>query len=206
MLHGRSTHGKIWYCLLLSAFIVTGCDEHFKMEEVPWHGKNPTSYVFAADTNRVRTAIDMAERHANWAGHILWATDTIIYELDAKPILKKPENRRDAYIFRYFHDSSWVYTHDGGKPVVYFVAHHLHVTPVDSAHTRVDVNAVNPHITAGVRGLNKLLGEPHGGAITQPVSPTTIEEYALLRAIGRELGEEDTMPPLIVPERRVQAE
>jgi hypothetical protein len=73
---------------------------------------------------------------------------------------------------------------------------HLHIIRVDDAHTRVEVTGHDLKVIAGLTGG---FLKPHGpGYIYRSVESTSIEEYEILLAIGKAVGEGD-MPELTVP-------
>ncbi len=181
--------------LLLLSLMAVG-DVHYKIEPLSMPEKNPTSYIFAGDSAKVTAAIRAADAKGAFGrvslelaidSKVLWGRD----------ILTRPANNRDAYLHHRDLDTSRVYTRDGGKGVVYYIAHHLHLTPVDGGRTRVEVIAIRPEILTGYPW--NFFGVTHPSPYTEHVPPSTIEEYEILLAIGREFGMEKDMPPLKLP-------
>ncbi len=177
-----------------------GCDRIYDIEELRLPAKNPTSYEFGFSLSRTTEAL--REGVYNIIGwHIEFATDTSIVWGEA--VLRKPENTNDAYIIDLGEfDTSRIYFWRKGRGTPYFVSHHVHLTALGATKTRVDVIAVDPEITVGVRFpyyLPLVPSEP-GAAVLRKVPPSTIEEYEILLLIGRALGVEQKMPKIILPE------
>jgi hypothetical protein len=187
--------------ILISFFVAfAGCDRIEDIEELRLPAKNPISYEFGFSLSRTKEALrEVFSSKVGW--RIEFATDTSIIWGEA--VLRKPENANDAYIR---HTAGlgtsriYIWRKGGGAP--YFVSHHIHITPQGENKTRVDVIAVDPEITVGVRFPYYLPFVPSvpDAAILRRVLPSTIEEYEILLVIGMALGVEQQMPKIILPE------
>ena len=170
------------------------------IEELRLPAKNPTSYEFGFSLSRTKEALREGVSHMiGW--HIEFATDTSI--IWGKAVLRKSENANDAYIRHMGRfDTSRIYFWRKGGGAPYFVSHHIHLTPLGEDKTRVDVIAVDPAITVGVRFPYYLPFVPSvpDAAILKKVPPSTIEEYKILLVIGRNLGVEQEMPKIVLPD------
>lgn len=186
--------------LVLSVTTLTGCHPILRKRNLDV--ANPTSFVFSASPAEVCAAATKAVERivpgdaifgSRWKErHIQVATN------DAKSpfgqeIFERPENAEDLYLHSFFPPlcDPDVYL-CRGKPADFDAAFHLHLTRVDQSKTQVDVIALKPTALCG-----SYLGVPGHGRAGRlvDVSPTSIEEYRLLLAIGRELSVEG-MPPL----------
>ena len=142
---------------------------------------NPTAYLFHAGIADVRAAI--RDTTGNWPCPPRTALCLSIdrpsngteYDLDQLDWTKS-----DVY--------NWL-----GKPLEYKAEYHVLVSPLSEAETQVEVRTVEAKVFIG-SGFSS-----HGGALTEWVAPTTIEEYRILLMIGGRLGEQG-MPPLQLPE------
>jgi hypothetical protein len=89
---------------------------------------------------------------------------------------------------------SQVYFKDG-QPLIYYADFHIHLTPLDSKKTRVEIFTYGSSVVTGVDES----WSPHGPAfIFVNVDPTTIEQYQILLGIGQQLRMTN-MPPLVTP-------
>jgi hypothetical protein len=181
--------------LLVIAFL--GCDTRYQIEELRMPEKNPMTYEFDASIPEVHQAI--RDRFVNRPGMALeFASDSSIVWGD--PVLKRPENINDAFIWNRHGDTSRVYVRKASY-VMYVVPHLIHISAVGEKRTEVEVRAIDPHIVIGVKFPRNVLPPDVGGALTKPVPPSTIEEYQILLEIGKGLGVEGSMPKLIMPEQ-----
>jgi len=92
-----------------------------------------------------------------------------------------------------------------GKPYEYDFECHLHLTAIDSNHTRVKVFVIRPYLELHEPCLPYVRGHGEGCVFghrwPKYVKPTTLEAYAILLTIGKVLGEDHKMPPLKLPEK-----
>jgi hypothetical protein len=84
---------------------------------------------------------------------------------------------------------------NGGLP--FMAAFHLHLSP-DGPNTRVSVTALDPEVINGEKFGFGSCG-PGYGWNCEKVKPTSVEEYVILRYLGRCLGVTN-MPKIILPE------
>lgn len=82
-----------------------------------------------------------------------------------------------------------------GKPLQFLADFHIHFDSVGNGKTTVTITVVKPQVYKGYEGRGM-----HGGLLLkrEPVEPTTVEEYQLLRHFGLILDEKD-MPEVIFP-------
>jgi hypothetical protein len=86
---------------------------------------------------------------------------------------------------------------EGATPLIYYADFHIHVIPVASGKTRVEITAYDSRVAAGVdRRFSWVSSGP--GLFVVAVAPTTVEEYQILLGIGEKLGTKN-MPPLVLP-------
>jgi len=171
------------------AVLVYGCNPWIKpkVERRPLPRLNPTSYVFAASISEVQGAI----RKVKCCGMALEFGNRALFSGD---LLKQPGSGNDAYLHN-FHSpigNSNVYV-SKGRPLPYLAEFHLHLIPIDQSHTRVEIFTFKSEVIAGETWWG-VHGTPAN--IYVGVTPTTVEEYRILREIGAALHTEG-MPPLI---------
>ena len=112
-------------------------------------------------------------------------------------LLSRPENRADLYLNR-FHVPLWespVYRGTQGG-LIFTADFHLHLSPVNERRTAVSVTALRTEVFNG-----EAFGLGHGiGWFTVHVAvpPTSVEEYTILRYLGRALGIQN-MPAVVLP-------
>jgi len=80
----------------------------------------------------------------------------------------------------------------------FVAAFHVHLAPEGTDRTRVSVRAVDPQIRNGMAWGLGSCGPGYAWRYRR-VAPTTVEEYALLRYIGRSFGAAG-MPEVILPD------
>ena len=171
---------------------------------------NPTSYTFPLPLDDVRTralqAFSMEQQGSGIFVHpdLLYFGDILSVECSTDAVFSEaifldPANKNDIYLhsFGFALVLSPVYQgRHGGLP--YTAAFHLHLVALGS-NTTVTVRALDAQVFNG----EKFGWGPCGpGYMTnkQKVSPTTIEEYIVLRHLGSYLGVTN-MPPVILPKQ-----
>lgn len=181
-------------------FLVKGKEISYR--KLTLHEKNPTSYVFNYDVKKmwdtIKSANDDFERELDntrpipltlhYIGTDLFTEDSVIFV--------KPENRYDIVLIS-FHEQYKLYSSEEGR-ISYSADFHIHLDSLDRNKTRVTIFTLYPTIFVDV---NSILQHAPGPYNYYPVEPTTIEEYQILRAIGKKLGIIQTMPELILPDR-----
>ena len=163
---------------------------------------NPTSYTFSSDLKSVRYkiisgfSIENQIKNKNvfsfkslsrpeYARDLILSMETKKDALFGKAIFENEANNSDIYLHT-FGDPIKSHSYFAlGKPLEYRVSFHIHFEPEQDGRTTIYINAVNPAVIKGIGGIG-----PHGFHSNDiPVSPTTIEEYELLRYVGYLLDE-----------------
>ena len=182
------------------AIVLTGCDtgKVAQVERGKLTSENPTSYVFDVPIDSVCRAID--------SGIFFDSNLQVIWKADSSPFAEPPFTSLDFNSIAGDHDAflwsehevigkSPVYRDEDGRALDFLANFFIQITPVDDGRTRVEVFAVDTQVIAGT--TSGLL-DPHGTAnIYRDVTPTTIEEYEILLAIGRLLGRSRGMPEIV---------
>ena len=171
---------------------------------------NPTSYTFPLPVEEVRikamqTFSIRHQTHEPVFGRLepangfedIFSAECYTNAHFGKEVFGDPANTNDVYLHTYgppFEVSSVYYGRDGGLP--FSAVFHLHLTGSGS-NTLVTVTASDTKVVNGRRfGFNPCgLGYNARG---QRVKPTTLEEYSILRYLGRYLGVTN-MPDVVLP-------
>jgi hypothetical protein len=163
--------------------------------------KNPTSFEFHASVSQVHDALRKMSVRPSRVIELASDSNTVW----GREILRKPENSLDAFARLYARDSSRIF-YRRENIIPYWYAFHIHITEKEKDRTLVEIRTINPRIGIGTRFPYNILpwSEPNK-TITREVEPSTIEEYMILLEIGKELGQRERMPPLIMPERGSRA-
>ncbi len=163
-----------------------------------WHfgtSKAYTAKVWQGDGDAVSKRVH--SRALQLVGHevLLWKGDG---DSITKGLLIKPGNENDAYLLGMEapYGESQVYF-GGATPLIYYANFHIHLAPVASGKTRVEITTYDCKVAAGVdRRFFPVSSGP--GLFVVAVAPTTVEEYQILLRISEKLGTKN-MPPLVAP-------
>ena len=171
---------------------------------------NPTSYLFPLPLAEVHAraleafSLEQQDKqpmfayptNSTFSGNILSA-ECSTNAAFAEAIFRDPANANDIYLhsFGMPFEASPVYCgRNGGLPFV--AAFHLHLTDSGS-NTLVNVTALDTLVFNGWRfGIGR--SGPGYVVFRVKVKPTTVEEYTILRYLGRSLGITN-MPDVILP-------
>jgi len=169
-------------CFALSVTII-GCYSQKKMEN-----SNPTSYIFNVDLEQVRNAIK------NGLGDFQIKCMALYAKEDYEKDIFNTDIKYDAILNSFCNLDSKIY-YKYGKPLPYHASFHIHLDSISENKTKVEVFTLNPKLyTFGI-------GVGHFGYVREKeVSPSTIEEYKILLAIGEQLGEQG-MPACNYPKK-----
>ena len=172
---------------ILAALTVTisGCYSQKKLIN-----SNPTNYVFEASVEQVRYAIKKANETYQTSGLLYFNDKDYHYSY----IFNDSKNANDAILNPVMDIKSKIYFRFG-KPLPYSADFHIHLDSITENRTKVEIFTLNPTIvTFGI-------GYGHFGYTWEKkVPPSTIEEYEILLAIGRQL-EEQGMPECNYPKK-----
>jgi hypothetical protein len=185
---------SIWLCITLTyLYSASAQDRRFVQ-------LNPTSYVFHANSNKIRKAVEQAFYKIDyWGGNKDFFGDSLFSSKEARILFQSEENIDDFYYSGGFFPESKVYHNKSHKELPYWVDLYINITPLDNYKTKVEVIAINPRVEIGKKLLPSL---PH--FVREPkfrsVLSTTVEEYRILQQIGILIGE-NNMPALKVPSK-----
>lgn len=201
--------------LLVSVPLLVSCTKNVSRVETARLDKaNPTAYVFDVppavvhdrilEVLRVYHAPDLVFGERELAGDDTRYADSFAVE-DArdptfgKRLLTKRGNERDVYVHT-FGDPLWASpVYRGSRGVLPFVvAFHVHLAPQGNDRTLVSIRAIDPQLRNGRAWQIGSCGPVYAHRY-QRVKPTTVEEYALLRYIGQNLGATE-MPEVVLPD------
>jgi len=127
----------------------------------------------------------------------VFSAESVTNALFGKTIFSDPANTNDLYLHNYgmaFVASPVYIGRNGGLPFI--AAFHLHLT-ANGSNTLVNVTALDTQVVNGEKFGVGPCG-PGYGSICVKVAPTTIEEYTVLRYLGRYLGLTN-MPGVMLP-------
>lgn len=161
---------------------------------------NPTSYVFETDIKSLRDTIIVSKDNIDKELGVTYIHTPYLHYRGVElfpedSALNKYDNKYDLIYGNYW-EGYWLYTSDEGR-VSYSATFHLHLDSLDVNKTRISVNTISPTIFVNVKSV---ISHAPGAYNYYSVEPTTIEEYKILRAIGKKLSIIHTMPELILPE------
>lgn len=174
---------KILNCLiLLTSSLLTGCIvSHIHIPSRRWkiETKNPTSYVYQVSTDSLVHSIENNFRNSK--------------EKSWKYVsAKQAKFGYDYCVHMYSNSSSILYrTKKGRKGCPYLIELYLCCDSVSPKQTKVTTAVFYSLISSGAKKDDRW----HHDA-----PPSTIEEYQLLRLIGKFVGEHD-MPPVRYPKK-----
>ena len=164
-------------CLILTITLV-GC---YSQKELA--NPNPTSYIFEASIEQVKSALKKANETYKIKG-LLYFNDRDDYYYGGY-VFKELKNVNDAILSSISSIDSKIY-YKRGKPLRYSANFHIHLDSISENKTKVEIFTLNPEIVLGVIMYG---GMGHGYPRVKEVLPSTIEEYEILLAIGEQLGE-----------------
>lgn len=151
---------------------------------------NPTNYVFKSSIEHVRKAI------INSIGNYQIKCMALYSKEDYENDIFNTDIRYDALLKSFCDIESKIYFRFG-KPLPYNVDFHIHLDSISETKTKVSVFTLNPKICTWGFPFGSI---GHGYSNMKKVPPSTIEEYEILLAIGKYLGEKD-MPPCNYPKK-----
>lgn len=169
--------------------------------------KNPTAYIFPAGTDSIKRILKELKKEIGKElnQHNLIGTELIFIGSDSLSqynqrvcdliSLKTYENRNDA-VFYYYSESSPLFT-SKECIITYQASFHIHLDSLDTDRTQVRIITLNPEILVKIITL---FDHAPGFYNHYSVEPTTIEEYKILKLIGKKLNVDGKMPALILPD------
>lgn len=202
---------KVFPVILIVALVLVSCSHgvsRIQTRSLP--SPNPTTYAFPlplAETHaKALQAFSMEHQYnkpifgrpaSKERLESVLSVECSTNALYAKAVFDDPANAHDIYL----HSSHSPFTlssiyrgRDGGLP---FIAHfHLHLTG-NGSDTVVTVTATNAEVINGTKFSIGSCGPGQAWNCVK-VKPTTVEEYSLLRYLGRYLGITN-MPAVILP-------
>ena len=199
------------YLLLVTVFAVSCSSTSQIIKTTP---NNQTSYTFEFKIQQVSEVIKKG--FLNLPGYRymqLEYSGQNVLSSSAKKLFENTSNQNDFYLSYsgsigeskiYFSKKTFKSSYKRikvkkGEPLDYYAEFHLHLTQIDSIHTKVDIYTINPRVVTGEKLLPSF---PHFGANPQmkSVPLSTIEEYEILLKIGKGLGVEEKMPKMVEPQ------
>ena len=173
-------------CLVLSIILI-GCYSKKKLDN-----PNPTSYVFDASIEQIKSAIKNANETYQIRGSLYFSDrENYLYGY----IFEDSKNINDAIINLLGSINSKMYFRSG-KPLYYQASFHVHLDSISENKTKVEIFTLNPKLYTFGFGVGHF-GYTH----VKKVPPSTIEEYEILLAIGKQLREKG-MPKCNYPRKK----
>jgi hypothetical protein len=169
---------------------------------------NPTSYSFPLPLEEVHARALQVFSYEHQADQPIFGRSALVERdifvvecatnaLFGQTVFRDPANAQDIYLHTFhmpFVISSVYRGRDGGLPFI--ATFHLHLT-TSGSNTVVTITASDTEVVNGTK-----FGFGHSGPQQvrncEPVKPTTVEEYSILRYLGRFLGITN-MPDVILP-------
>ena len=202
---------KNFAIVLAVAFVTVSCSHNVsRIQTRSLPGANPTSYSFPLPLEEVHTRALQAFSIDHQVKEPIFqksaspvSLESVLYPrcstnaVSHKDRFADPANAHDIYLdtsHSPFVLSSIYRGRDGGLPVIATFRLHLAGSGSD---TLVVVTAFDTEVVNGTKfGIGPC--GPGQGWNCVKVQPTTVEEYSILRYLGRYLGITD-MPPVILP-------
>ncbi len=171
--------------LILVTLLFSGCYSQKELKQ-----KNPTSYVFNANIQQIKYSI--FSNYEDGFIDLYPDTSTISsYYVDYDSII----NKNDVLLMPLTGASKSKIYYKNGNPLYYQVYILLHLDSISENRTKATALAFISEICVGGYQI-PFIG--HGYSRMKKVPPSTIEEYEILLAIGRQLGDTN-MPKCIYP-------
>jgi hypothetical protein len=172
---------------------------------------NPTSCTFPFDLESVRAhaieafSIDHQIKNPVFARPSTTTTMESFLSVEcstnaifSESLFHNPVNSNDVYLHSFGGPFTLSSVYRGRKgPLPYLASFHLHLSPAGS-NTLVTISASDTKVINGEKFGFGSCG-PGYAWNSEPVKPTTVEEYIILRYLGRYLGLTN-MPPVVLPE------
>lgn len=143
---------------------------------------NPTCYTFEASIEQIRKSMVSGLGNYQMRGLSLHFSGNRDYY--DEHIFNNFQNKNDGILDRFSDWESKVYFRFG-KPLYYGASFHIHLDSISENKTEVEIFTLDPEIVTFGFGFGHF-----GYTWSKKVSPSTIEEYEILLAIGRQLGEQ----------------
>lgn len=167
---------------------------------------NPNSYVFHASMEKIITVLNDCKK--DFARELEYDSEyykvsndylknSIIKNHPEFNRLLKSENQNDFLILRYYGVSKIYRSDDSG--ISYLAHFHIHLDSLDVNKTKITINTMFPEIHVKV---NWIISHAPGFYETYKLNQgSSIEEYIILRTIGKKLNLVDSMPEIIIPNK-----
>ena len=187
---------NVFICLaiLLGVYILYGMFRTYQESDIvriDYVGANPTEFTFPVSVDSVRSCIRSIRHERSFKGLTMME-----YDDKDSMILRDVVNR---YKFSYVYKYGSVYKWRDMPGVLQHYEFKIDLQPVSQGETKVIVNSIHHTITSGVKFWLNLTFNNRYFAKNKDVESTTIEEYELLRYIGKLLGCIDQMPYVEYP-------
>ena len=177
--------------------IFSGCSS---IHEHRLHHQNPTSYQFPFGRETVVRAIKTTLGKSGFRSMNLQWCDQVSTSHMFIPDLCDSSDKNKAFLYADFENPIGTSTYyRGSKPLPFYSDYLLNIEPVTEELTLVSITGKNTHVVTGKTTTFGPCGLVRVNK-TASVEPTTIEEYEILLAIGKELGLAEIMPPITYPE------
>ena len=185
---------KILYCLsgLLVIYILYGFYRTYQESDIvriDYVGTNPTEYTFPVPIDSIRECILHIGHYGKFKG--LRMMD---YDGDSL-ILRDIVPAKYSYVYAYRNKNR---RESAPNPRQHYELA-IDLISVSPEETKVRINTIGHTIVSGVKYWTSLTFDGRYVAKLRDVESTTIEEYELLRYIGKQLGHIDSMPYVNYP-------
>lgn len=169
--------------------------------------KNPTVYIFPAGVDSIKRILKGLKKEISTEinQETLVSSELIFIGSDSLSqynqricdliSLKTYDNRNDAVYYHYYGRNPLFTSKE--SIISYGASFQIHLDSLDTDTTQVRIITHNPKITVEVITL---FDHAPGFYNYHSVEPTTIEEYKILRLLGKKLNISGKMPALILPD------
>lgn len=189
-------HKIIFLCLsgFFAIYILYGLYRTYQEQSIvriDYVGTNPTEFIFPVPVDSVRNCILSIKQERHFKGLTIMEYDN----RDSLVLRDVVSKGKYSYVYKY--DCAYKRRTSPSPPQHYELK--VDLIPISTEETKVIVKNIHHHIISGVKFWLNLTFNERYIAKTREVESTTIEEYELLRYIGKLLGYIDTMPYVEYP-------
>ena len=195
---------QISLILLIVIFFLIGCNVKYVCLNMPKN--NITTYEYPINIvdlrkliidnfNLFKNELQCSEFYGK-----LYEKDTIVNKTILRKVFAEDKNKYDL-VFDGYAGHSQLYITTQGEKISYFASFHIHFEVINDNKTKTEIKTLNPRIDVPT---NFFITHAPGFYKMYNVEPSTIEEYKILLTIGKLLGIENNMPPIILPESQIQ--
>lgn len=196
------TAASLGVFILLFYFLFIGREIEYRILKLPY--LNPTEYVYPASIDSILNVVkklkpeivkEFNEDPIASGDLVFIRSDSIPENLKEFITINRNENINDVIYCNSDGESPLFISNE--KRVPYWASYLIHLDSLGNNKTRVSIKTIHPSIEIKKKPV---IQHAPGFYNFYEVAPTTIEEYKILRLIGKKLQIDKTMPPLVLPD------